>query len=107
MRAMRIGKLFKGPKTSGMQRQFLLQCNDSILWSSSYIYDIFDLTTGVTKHYGSILLECRLKGIAPRVFVIEFMKNNACVNAGASGRENQQLTCPSFADEIAVSSAYI
>lgn len=77
-----FGKLFQGSKASGFQREFLLQGDNDLLWSTSYIYLILPLeSTNVVDHDS---WRINWKGIDSCVSAVEFMRNSAWLSAEQS-----------------------
>ncbi|XP_021756558.1 endoribonuclease Dicer homolog 3-like [Chenopodium quinoa] len=79
------GKLFLGSKASGVNREFLLQRDNDLLWSTSYIYLILPIKSLDIVDDGSWSIDW--KGIDSCVSVVEFMRNSAWLSAEQSGAQ--------------------
>ncbi|XP_021852349.2 endoribonuclease Dicer homolog 3 [Spinacia oleracea] len=77
------GKLFQGSKASGVNREFLLQRDNNLLWSTSFIYLILPLEPPNMVDHDSWRINW--KGIDSCVSVVEFMRNSAWLSAEQSG----------------------
>ncbi|CAO2817610.1 unnamed protein product [Amaranthus hypochondriacus] len=78
-----FGKLFLGSKGKGTGREFLLQNDSDLLWSTSYMYLILPLESsdGLDQDTWKI----NWKEIESCVSVVEFMKKSAWLSAEQSG----------------------
>ncbi|KMS95354.1 hypothetical protein BVRB_009010 [Beta vulgaris subsp. vulgaris] len=90
------GKLFQGSKASGIHREFLLQRDNDLLWSTSYMYMILPLEVpNIVNDDDSWRINW--KGIDSCVSVVEFLRNSAWLSAEQSRSKYRSLSGDSSA----------
>ncbi|KAJ6793943.1 endoribonuclease Dicer-like protein 3a [Iris pallida] len=105
-----FGKLFKGSKSSGTPRKFLLEEDDCSLWTTSNMYMLLPLESTHTPNQDTISINW--KGISASAHVVEFLSSavvsgsnlvqNGCSNSDAIHFANKSTKLQSLKDMVVI-----